>query len=517
MSDGTILDLVSRGKKDAYQIQDPVRTWFGSPYVPRSPSTREIRLLYPENPPRFGQSFDIVLPSDGDILMSFDLRITLPTWLPPNIVAINKDPKNRITIVPDAYEVPAYPYYGSPPAGFPWQNRIIDPSTFPIGPFIDRNLESQSRYSTEYGWCDGVANYMISRWALFVDNVMILDGYGEFNTYFPDMDTTQLHAPLIHAQTGRTGGTPLGIQTNATLPELVFRVPIPGCQGKGDTGLPLCAFKNQKVYLRFWLLDKTQLVESSTLRFQAPVEFSFGQPLLPLYELCPKPWGRKKIFRNGIYYGDQTLTATEMGQPYIYARTAILNVENELRSSLAAQKFEIRFRQQRRDYWTVDSSAFVPGVNYRRLLQINGLFQSLFLYFRSDARTQQNKYTVILPTNPQSNILAEWLTNLSLNVNGNDRIYPWSPKKFRTLADNTQLGRDVNLALYYLIFGISPENEPGGAFNLSRCQKAALNLSFNNIQPDPMTATNTTYATILGLSWNVLDIKDGTVIMRFPN
>ena len=515
MSDGTILDLVSRGKKDAYQIQDPVRTWFGSPYVQRSPSTREIRLLYPENPPRFGQSFDIVLPSDGDILMSFDLRITMPTWLPPNIAAINNDTQNnRITIVPDTYEVPAYPFYGAPKD--PWVNRIIDPSTYPVNSTSGREA-SQSLFSTAYGWCDGIANYMFGSWALFVDNVMILKGYGEFNTWFPDMDTTQLHAPLIHAQTGRNDGSSIGIQTNATLPELVFRVPIPGCQGKGDTGLPLCAFKNQKVYLRFWLLDKTQLVESSTLRYQAPVEFSYGQPLLPLYELCSAPWGRKKIFVNGVYSGDKTLTATEMGQPYIYARTAILNVENELRNSLAAQKYEIRFRQQRRDYWTVDSSAFVPGVNYRRLLQINGLFQSLFLYFRSDARTQQNKYTDILPTNPKSNILAEWLTNLSLNVNGNDRIYPWAPKKFRTLANNTQLGRDVNIALYYLIFGISPENEPGGACNLSRCQKAALNLSFNDIQVDPMTATNTTYATILGLSWNVLDIQNGMAIMRFPD
>jgi hypothetical protein len=85
------------------------------------------------------------------------------------------------------------------------------------------------------------------------------------------------------------------------------------------------------------------------------------------------------------------------------------------------------------------------------------------------------------------------------------------------LANNTQLARDVNIALYYLIFGISPENEPGGACNLSRCQKAALNLSFNDVQPDPVTGENTTYAYILGLSWNILDIKDGLAILRFPD
>jgi hypothetical protein len=500
MSDGAILDLVSRGKKDAYQIQDPVRTWFGSPYERRSPATREIRTLYPDNPPRFGQSFDIVLPSDGDVLMSFDLRITLPTWLPPDVAAINtQNSRYKVTVQTDPYDILAYPFVGTPTSAAQYPQAVPNPK--PI----------------QYGWCDGVANYMIQRWALFVDNVMVLDGYGEFNTWFPDMDTTQLHAPLLHASTGRNDGSPEGIQANATLPELVFRVPIPGCQGKGDTGLPLCAFKNQKVYLRFWLLDKTQLVESAALEHPLAEQAGYAPVSLPLYVVCPTPWGGRAITvedtLNGTFIlpGAVTLSATRMGQPYIYARTSVLNVDNELRASLAAQKYEIRFRQQRRDYWTVDNSAFVPGVNYRRLLQINGLFQSLFLVFRSVARTKQNKYTDILPS------YGQWLSGLSLNINGNDRIYPWDPKKFTTLANNTQLARDVNVALYYLIFGISPENEPGGACNLSRCQKAALNLTFNDVQVDPMTNSNVTYAYILGLSWNVLDIQNGMAIMRFPN
>jgi hypothetical protein len=208
--------------------------------------------------------------------------------------------------------------------------------------------------------------------------------------------------------------------------------------------------------------------------------------------------------------GALTLSARALGQPYIYARTSILNVDNELRDSLRKQKFEIRFRQQLRDFWTVDNSAFVAGVNYRRLLQINGFFQSLFLVFRSVARTQQNRYTDILPS------YGAWLSSLSLNLNGQDRILPWAPKLLTTLANNTQLKRDINVALYYLIFGISPEDEPGGACNLSRCQKAALNLMFNPVQVDPMTGSNTTYAYIIGQSWNVLDIADGIAILRFP-
>jgi hypothetical protein len=300
------------------------------------------------------------------------------------------------------------------------------------------------------------------------------------------------------------------LQANATLPELVFRVPLPGCQVKGDPGLPLCAFKNQRVYLRFWLLDKTELVQSSTFTNVAG-SGGYAPTALPMYELCPAPWGGRAIYVNGIKTLERTLSATAMGQPYIYARTSILNIDNDLRDRMSALPYEIRFRQQLKDYWTVDASAFVPGVNYRQLLQINGFFQMLFLGFRSVARTKQNRYTDILPS------YGNWLANLSLNVNGQDRIYPWAPKKFRTLANNTQLARDINIALYYLIFGISPDNEPGGACNLSRCQKALLNLTFNDVQVDPMTAENTTYAFVLGMSWNVLDIRDGYARLRFPD
>jgi len=489
MGDGALMELVSRGKKDAYQIQDPVHSWFGSPYVRRSPSTHEIRLLYPENPPKFGQQFDIVLPSDGDILVSMELRIQMPTWLPPSIAAINNS--RKVSIDSGPIPVKAYPYLGSPPT-----------------PFVPYDTSGQ----LQYGWCDGVANYMIGRWVLYVDNIAILDGYGEFNTWFPDMDTTQFHAPLIHEATGRNDGSPNAIQTNATLPELSFRIPLPGCQERGEQGLPLCAFRNQRIYIRFTLLERNQLATSAAFTPYPLPAAPVGSEaiLLPCYDPCPTPWGGRQIYVDNVLQpGVVTLSATKMGQPYIYARTAILNVENELRASLAAQKFEIRFRQQQRDFWTVDT--FVPGVNNRRLLQINGLFQALFLDFRSLARTKQNRYTDLLPS------YGEWLSLLSLNINGQDRIYPWSPTVLTTLANATQLDRDINVALYYLIFGISPEDEPGGTCNMSRCQKAVLNWTFNNVQIDPLIGVNTTYASIIGMAWNILDIKNGIAMLRFPD
>ena len=463
MSDGAILELVSRGKKDAYQNQNPERSWFESSYTPRSPTTIEQRIVQTDNAPRFGQWFDVTIPSEGDILTGVDIRITLPTWLPPTLTASAK----KITIESK--------------------------------PYIVNGVESAPCFTT-YGWTDGVANFLIKKWALFVDTVKLVEGYGDFNNTFPDTNTTHLKAPLLHSSTGRNNGTAVGIATNAVLPELVFRVPIPGCQTEKDSGIPLCAFKGQRIYIRFWLRDKTHLVESGPLE-------PLGSPTL--YELNPEPWGFRRIKVDGVLQPEVTMAGRLMKQPAIYARLTVLHVDNELRQSLATAKHEILFRQQLIDRWTIDT--LIPGSTYKQVLQIGGFFQTLFVAFQSRTRTQQNKLSNYLPTS------GDWLTGLSLIVNGLDRIYDWPPQALKTLANNTQLRRDVNTALYYLIFGVSFDDEPAGTINLKSCQKALLNIIFSAIQPDPMTGSNTTYGAVLGLSWNILDIDGGRATLRFPD
>jgi hypothetical protein len=262
----------------------------------------------------------------------------MPTWLPPQVAAINSfTSAYKVEVESQPYTILSVPYTNLPPTVTPPALPIVEDPT-PL----------------QYGWCDGIANNLVERWCLYVDNVVVLTGYGEFNTWFPDMETVHNLAPVYHAATGRIqqnagASTNALIQANATLGELVFRVPIPGCQGKGDTGLPICAFPGQKVFVRFWLRDKRLLVNSTQLPL-LPLEpdgtIPPGAIPLPMYELCPEPWGRRRIFVNGsTTFVDGTpcgvtLASREMEQPYIYARCAVLNVDNELRKSLRAQKFD---------------------------------------------------------------------------------------------------------------------------------------------------------------------------------
>lgn len=465
MSDGAILDLVSRGKKDAFFIQNPRQSWFGTHYVKRSPSAKAIRNEFPATPARFGHWIDIDLPRSVDVLTHADIRIQMPTWLPGNIAT-----RNRI----DTVEVQA-------PDGVSWR---------------------------QYGWTNGIANFLISRWALFMDNIMLQEGYGDYNDWEPDSRTTHLHAPIIHAATGTHDGSDLNIQRNATPPELVFRVPLVGCQGPGDAGFPTCAVKAQRLYLRLWLRDLTELVESANI----------GTVDTEDYEGCPQPWDSRAIRVTGsdgipVIVPEVTLADYEIGHPVIYAQYACLYLDPEARASLAEADHAILYRQQLREDFTIEESAWAAALasgssQIKHRLEVHGLFQRLMLGFLSIDRQKQNKWRDIDPPGG-----GEWLTEVEVNVNGLDRIQPLEPKKVKVLSQNTQLKRDVERALYFLIFGVSPDEEPAGACNLARTQKVQLILNLAAVSQ----ANLQTYATVMGEAWNIMDIKDGIVSVRFTD
>ena len=470
-ADGALLDLVSRGRKDAYFTDaTATRTWFGTEYVRRSPSTREIRTAYPASPARFGGWVDIELPRGGDILMSADIRIKMPTWLPEAVVR-----RNRTDIIE------------------------IESREWP-GEFLT------------YGWTNGLSNYMIKRWALFTDNVMVVEGYGEFNSWFPDMESTHFHVPMIHASSGTHDASSRSIQRAAAPPtELVFRVPLIGCQGHGDVGLPLCALKGQRLYLRIWITDKTDLVESSLKEFvKNPLD---GTISLPVYELCPTPWGGRRININNVVSEYVTLEEYEITDPVIYARYSVLNLEEEARIAMSSVPHAITFRQQQRADFSLSDTDWNPASRYKQRLDINGFFQALYVGIISEARRKQNKYRDINPPGK-----GEWLTGISLIVNGQERIHEWPPRKFQELASYTQLRRDVEKQLYFLIFGVSPYRfEPAGTCNLTRTYKVQLNMQVEDVPADPVTGNKHAYVEVLGLSWNVFQIEGGRGMLKFAD
>jgi hypothetical protein len=474
MSEAALLELVSRGKQDAYFIQDARRTWFGADIARRNGGTREVRLNEPLTPCQFGSRVEIDLPRTGDILESAQIRINLPTWLPPEVAAINRDPKKLIRIAT---------------------------TSIPSGVAC-------------YGWTNGIANFLIQKWQLFADNLLLCEGYGEIGSWYPFTQTTQNKAPILQAISGQHDGSQTAIQWAATHKELTFNVPIPGCQYKGDCGLPLYAMQAaQRLFLRLTLNPITALVESSPVN----VLVGEGDGYDPIYDVCPAPWGNKTIQITDMTTGTvdtsfRTLPLYEMAPLVVYAHYEVLNLDEEARAELRRIPHSIPFKQQYLDILTYDQNVFIPGNTVQKRLDIRGFFEALYIRFISTARVLQNKYRDTAPIGG-----GEWIRSMYLTVNGIERIVNQIPEQYRAITLKTRVPRDIPDVLYFMIFGQEVDHEPAGNLYLSRSHKVQLTFQFADIPPDPVTRSRQADVGILGIGWNVLSIVDGRAVCVFAD
>lgn len=484
-SDGALLELVRRGKKDAFFLTDASSS-SSTPYFNhvsvdnRSPTVREMRIQQPIGAVQFGSWVDVELPRTGDILTSVDIRIRLPTWLPTDVAVLNRAGGHVIEIV------------------------------------------GSSGTRARYGWTNRIANVIVERWALFADEVILVDGFGFVNGLVDDSETTHHHAPLLHATTGSHDGTAQSIQAAATpLSELAFHIPLPGCQeicGVAGVGLPICALKRQRLYVRMWLRPLSELVESSVVTDVS--NSSRGVANGPVYDTCPSPWNGRAIFIDGSGSSYVTLSEFAMAPIQLYGRFGILHCEDELRESLIAKAHSIPFRQQQRGDLTLESA--ISGTRIRHRLEIQGYLQYLLVAIQSQARRLQNKFTDFTPPGSGN----EWIETISLDINSTPRIYPWSPRLIRDLSQKIMLNRDINTSLMYLIFGAvegshttggDSDREIAGACNITRTCKTDLLIQLGaNILADPaLPNSRTAFVTMIAMSWNVLEVRDGVCKRMF--
>ena len=148
-------------------------------------------------------------------------------------------------------------------------------------------------------------------------------------------------------------------------------------------------------------------------------------------------------------------------------------------------------------------------------LDIKGFFEALYLRFISTARYAENKYRDTAP--PSSEIVGEWITNMSLVVNGIERVQNWEPVQYRELTLKTRVHRDVPDLLYYMVFAQDVDHEPVGALYLTRSHKVQLNFTLADIMPDPLTGSRNANVGLLGIGWNILDVRDGFCTLRFAD
>jgi len=500
--DGTLMELVSRGKKDAYFIQNPQTSWFGTVYRQRNPTAKEVRYEYPTSPASFNDIIEIEIPHYGDVITRVDITVQLPSWFPPEVVALNKNPNLSI------YNTwPALPNNIPVPAGTP----IVRDSATVNPPLVG------------YGYVDGIGDIFFSKWELYADNYKLCEGFPlEFNSWYPVSQTTQNKIPVILQRGAYNRNTVYEIVTNATPPTVMCSIPIPGCQREHDTGFPICALGKQRLYLKLYIRDLNALVESTQFYDSsgyAVCDVSTGQPI---FDPCPAPWNGRALYAYDIStdtttYVGKTLSYWEIDFPTVAARYSVLHLDDAARKDLMSRRLALFFQKQYVEPIIFSSKNWFVGAQISRTFEIKGFFEFLVLRFQAQSRLQENKYTNLLPPQVVSNTPYEWFSDLSLILNARERIQPWDPRTLRVLANNVQLPTDVYEAQYYLMFGQLFDGEPAGNLLLTRSHKVRLNFTVAAVPNDPAVSNNQVNLTMVGLSWNILEIVQSMARVRYPD
>jgi len=219
-AEGSLYELVARGVKDKYFIQDDAKAihpfdWRYEKYPAAIP---EERWTVPLNPGRFGGRCEFEFDLPGDVLMEASIGIELPSFLPSSECA-------------------------------------------------DEN-------GNVYGYVNGVGYFLFEKIEIYQDKILLQEVSGD-SLYVASLNKgSYSQGFLTDTIAGVHDGSLAGICKNAAPGYLEIRIPMIGCS-VGEKGLPLCGLRGQPFRLRLTLRPLEQLIESNGLDTK-PWNHTFG-------------------------------------------------------------------------------------------------------------------------------------------------------------------------------------------------------------------------------------------------
>jgi len=223
-SEGSLYELMCRGKKDSYFYEDGPRSVnvFDTSYIQQEQIVREIRRIPPTTGTDFGKMIEFPIDIVGDVIDTVTLVINLPTWLPPNIQR-----------------------------------------TF-------TNTRISNLAGATYGYVNGIAYFLFEKIYLYQDNTVLQEFSGDYLWATSQIKGTYADSLIVDEETGTHDGSVVSIGANAMPGTLRLRLPTIGCSS-GDKGFPLVATTSHTYKLRCKIRKLEDLVETSALTQDKPV------------------------------------------------------------------------------------------------------------------------------------------------------------------------------------------------------------------------------------------------------
>ena len=182
-AEGSLLELVARGKKDVYFMNSEKTA-----HVPFSYNIQtwpamidETRQTQPLNMVDFGRTVEWEMEVFGDILIAASLVVELPTWLPQTVMPLNH-----------------------------------------------KNIVSDSAGQT-YGYTQGIGAFVFEQIQFYQDQLLLQEFSGDFLYSWFHFQSSLSQEALVLKEIGCHTGSPIDIQRNATPKRLTLRLPLIGC------------------------------------------------------------------------------------------------------------------------------------------------------------------------------------------------------------------------------------------------------------------------------------------------
>jgi hypothetical protein len=483
---GSIFELVARGKKDTYFAVDRDTSVhvFNSDYNASTPHLEERRTIVPLNAPKFGQTCEIELDKYGDVLTQCTILIDLPTWLPPLPVVFG-----GTTLPPqDANQT-----------------------------YWIKDLSGVS-----YGYCAYIGYFLFERIQLYQDSALLQEWSGDLLFALSATEGSWNSAYLDSQYLGGVDTSPYpgrNIAGRATPSRLRLSLPIPGAQTPGDGGFPVCCLPNQSYRVRMKLRNLEDLVVSDDPTLMKPKPwlasgFTYDLPSIS----GPQPYTFQPVPQNAI------------GQPTILLETVQSYVSPETKRALQESKQSIPFRRPFENIFTFGEADYAPldvsgiAASTRRLDARHPVERVVFFFRTQQALDRNNYIDVYDPASPDT----QFYNGIKLIIAGQDREFLYGSQVWQDIMayakDENDSGYNIgefrwNLGdLYSEIRPFS--RVPNGAVNFTSADRPTLYVQLNNVPYLPSSGTSSQRKTELRVfmeGWNVYEIERGRGRLLFAN
>lgn len=448
---GGLLELIARGKKDAFFHANPQVAYFHSVYRKYAAFTEEIHLTSPRNQPEWGRWCEFELEHRGDLVSKFHLRIDLPTWLPANIAAVN-----HRTVVTDAAGV-------------------------------------------AFGYCNDVGYQMIEKIQVFQDQVLLQELYGEYIDWKVHQSVPLSTVLVMTGAVGSRGNTTLDVGRAATPGTLRVPIPLVGCESVGDPGFPTVGARTQRFRIRILLRPLEAVVTASDGRL-------LPRPWGQTFRIQRSPGGPQEAFETLPYEAARGLG--------IVLETTQVYVPCDVQEVLKTGTWRIPYRNSQHQPYTIQDyqmNAASTAANFSLSfpLDFTGACSRIFVAFQQRGAVlagQRGQYLAGVVTSLRVNVanldrIQQWapavfreVTSYWKNVRGVQDMNPAAP-----------------LEVFTIVFGGKESSQPAGTLNFTRAAVPELWTTFGPTPIDTRTQSRELTLLVYVETWEVLEVGGGQV------